>query len=104
MRKELAARISRGREAIALARRRGLDIAEWQSRLNELFAEAGRKPAVEESMEPWMLWEWRRISIPEWRRILVEAIECRDRRREDYARWMLRDILLDPDYTDEEGL
>jgi hypothetical protein len=49
-----------------------------------------------------MLWEWRRASIPEWRRILRESIEGGDKRRESYARWMLREVLLDPVYKDPE--
>ena len=47
--------------------------------------------------EPWVLREWRRVSIPEWRRILDESIQAKESRREDYARWMLREILLDPE-------
>ena len=48
--------------------------------------------------EPWMLREWRRVSTPEWRRILQESIDGKDSKREDYARWMLREVLLDPEY------
>jgi hypothetical protein len=51
-------------------------------------------------MECWPLKEWRRVSIPEWRRILQESIDKRDSKREAYARWMLRDILLDPEYQE----
>ena len=101
--KELAERIERGRRAIALAKRRGIDTTEWQRRLKELMVEAGREPDQNEGLEPWMLWEWRRISIPEWRRILQESIDQRDQRREEYARWMLRDILLDPDYEEVQS-
>lgn len=36
----------------------------------------------------------------EWRRILVESTDKGDDRRAEYARWMLRDILLDPQYED----
>ena len=46
----------------------------------------------------WVLEEWRRVSIPEWRRILQESIDKKDQKREEYARWMLREILLDPEY------
>ena len=53
-----------------------------------------------DDFEPWMLWEWRRISIPEWRRILSESMKRADHRREKYARWMLAEVLLDPE--DEE--
>ena len=51
---------------------------------------------------PWMLEEWRRISIPDWRRILHESIESKDKQREDYARWMLREVLQDQDYKETE--
>ena len=98
--RELAERIQRGRKAIALARQLGLDTSEWNARLNELFTEAGRQPASKEDLEPWMLWEWRRVSIPEWQRTLEESIDKGDVRREEYARWMLREVLLDPDYEE----
>ena len=62
-----------------------------------------RFPTSEEGLNPWMLWEWRRVSIPEWRRILQESIDKEDTRREEYARWMLRDILLDPEYQEVES-
>jgi hypothetical protein len=99
--RELAERVQRGRRAINLARRRGLDTSEWECHLEELFAEAGREPTLEAGVEPWMLWEWRRGSIPEWRRILQESISQGNTRREQYVRWMLREILLDPDYPEE---
>jgi len=41
----------------------------------------------------WVLEEWRRVSIPEWRRVLREAEAQGDARREEYARWMLREVL-----------
>ena len=97
---ELAERIGRGRRAIALAKKRGLDTAQWEQHLKALFAEAGREPGPDAAVEPWMLWEWRRVSIPAWRRILQGSIASRDQEREEYARWMLRDILLDPDYPE----
>jgi hypothetical protein len=99
--RELAERVQRGRRAINLARRRGSDTSEWECRLEELFAEAGREPTLEAGVEPWMLWEWRRASIPEWRRILQESIDQGDSRRAEYARWMLKEILLDPTYQEE---
>ena len=52
--------------------------------------------------EPWMLWEWRRVSMPVWRRILCKSIERDDRKREEYARWMLREVLLDPEYREPD--
>jgi hypothetical protein len=48
-----------------------------------------------------LLEEWRRISIPEWRHILQDTIDTGDNRREAYARWMLREILADPDYREQ---
>ena len=53
-----------------------------------------------EAFEPWMLREWRRISIPDWRRILQDSIAQSDDRREAYARWMLTEVLLDFEYLD----
>lgn len=50
--------------------------------------------------EPWMLREWRRVSTPGWRWILQESIDSKDSKREDYARWMLREVLLDPEYEE----
>jgi hypothetical protein len=49
-----------------------------------------------------LLEEWVRVSIPEWHRILQESVEQGDRRRAEYARWMLREILLDPDYEEPQ--
>ena len=73
----------------------------WEIRLKDLLEEAGRKPGPDSGIEPLMLWHWRRASIPEWQRILRDSVAQGDTRREEYARWMLREILLDPDY--EEG-
>lgn len=53
-----------------------------------------------DSFDCWVLDEWRRVSTPEWRRILRESIDKRDSKREAYARWMLRDILLDSEYQE----
>ena len=98
----LAERVGRGRRAIAMAKQRGLDTAEWERHLSHLLENAGREPAPDEGLEPWMLWEWRRASIPTWRDILQESIERADARRVEYARWMLREVLLDPEYEDPE--
>lgn len=102
MGRTLADNIARGRKAITLAKSQGLDTSEWERRLKELFEEAGRKPGIEEGLEPLMLWEWRRVSIPEWQRILRESVDSGDSRREEYARWMLREILLDPDCEESQ--
>ena len=50
--------------------------------------------------EPSMLREWRRLSTPEWRDILVKSIKAQDSIRESYARWMLQEVLLDPEYQE----
>jgi hypothetical protein len=100
---ELAERIQRGRRAIALAKKRSLDTAEWERYLSSLFEDAGREPVLEAGLHPWILWEFRRVCIPEWREILRNSIAMGDRRREHYARWMLKEILLDPDYQEEES-
>ena len=57
-----------------------------------------RREAIPKGFEPWVLWEWRRVSIPEWRRILRVSIVLSDGMREQYARWMLSEVLLDPEY------
>lgn len=95
---ELAERVRRGRQAIVLAEVRGLETAEWRRHLQELLDAASQEPGGYGSFEPWALWEWRRMSIPEWRGILTTSVEQRDRKREEYARWMLSDVLLDPEY------
>ena len=64
-----------------------------------------RKPDVLEFLqlefEPWALREWRRVSIPEWREILAKSVDANESRREDYARWMLREVLLDAQYEEQ---
>ena len=74
----------------------------WERHLADLLQMAGREPTADQDLEPWMLWEWRRVSIPDWQRILQDSLNQGDSRREQYARWMLRDILLDP-YYQESG-
>ena len=51
----------------------------------------------------WVLEEWRRLSIPEWRRILAESLEAGDVRQADYARWMLAEVLVAPEHESHEG-
>lgn len=87
--------IERGRRAIGIALARHLEVPdEWRERLRLLIEE-------EVSSWPWMLREWRRMSLIDWRRILAESVSSSNQRRERYARWMLYDVLLDPEY--EEG-
>lgn len=44
----------------------------------------------------WVLEQWRGLSIPSWRRILAESEAKGNTARAEYARWMLREVLLDP--------
>ena len=53
-----------------------------------------------EDFHCWVLEEWRRCSIPSWRRILRESIAQGDSKREEYALWMLREVLIDPEYKE----
>jgi hypothetical protein len=62
-----------------------------------------RLPANEIPATDPLLEEWRRVSIPEWRGILQESVQQGNSRREEYARWMLQDILSDPDYQEQEA-
>ena len=94
----LAERIGRGRLAIQLARRDGLDTSKWERHLTNLFDSAGKRPGRDDGFEPWALWEWRRVSIPRWREILKESIADCDSSREEYAGWMLWEVLLDPEF------
>jgi hypothetical protein len=75
-------------------------LLEYKAEIMALLSDPDREPAVEEGLVPWMLWEWRRISILEWRSILQESVVKGDARREEYARWMLRDILPDYEYRE----
>jgi hypothetical protein len=63
----------------------------------ELLQALRQRQTPESDLACWVLEEWRRVSIPEWRRILKDSIEQGDRKREEYARWMLREVLLDPE-------
>ena len=65
----------------------------------EVLTELRRE--LKDQAECWLLEEWYRISLPEWRRILNKSIEGQDKKREEYARWMLREILEDPEYEEE---
>jgi hypothetical protein len=64
----------------------------------EILAELRRERRHQ--AECWLLEEWRRISIPDWRKILRESIATGNAGREEYARWMLREILVDPEYQE----
>jgi hypothetical protein len=59
-------------------------------------------PANEVPSTDPLLEEWQRVSIPEWQRILQESIAGGDKRREEYARWMLKEVLQDPGDKEEQ--
>ena len=46
-----------------------------------------------EEVLPWILLEWRRTSIPEWEDKLKKAREEKNSINEEYALWMLNEIL-----------
>lgn len=50
----------------------------------------------------WVLDEWRRLSIPQWRRILKLSTQREDEDRAEYARWMLSEVLQDTDFKEQE--
>ena len=50
----------------------------------------------------WSLGRWRKTAIPAWQDILLESIQTKDKKREEYARWMLKGILEDQEYKEEK--
>lgn len=62
-----------------------------------------RQKAPVSEFEPWVLAEWRRVSRPQWRNVLRESIAKGDKEREEYARWMLTEVLIDPERRDGAG-
>ncbi len=74
-------------------------IEELQKSKRQILAELSRE--LHHEHQCWILEEWRRISIPDWRRILHESIDKGDHERADYARWMLREMLNDEEYAKE---
>jgi hypothetical protein len=75
-------------------------MAELKEAKSEILAELHRPSKTESGC--WILEEWCRISIPEWRKILKESIGSKNASREEYARWMLGEVLEDPEYKEEE--
>jgi len=57
----------------------------------------GKVPQTNSVME-----EWRRTSIPAWRGKLKAAMKEGRKGDEEYARWMLREVLLDPEHQEPE--
>jgi hypothetical protein len=43
--------------------------------------------------DDWYLTRWVEFAIPAWRKVLKESIEAGDKRREQYARHILKDVL-----------
>jgi hypothetical protein len=54
------------------------------------------------TVQCWILEEWRQTSLPSWRRILKESVEQNNKNREEYARWMLKEVLEDPEYKEND--
>lgn len=75
-------------------------IAELRSAKGEILIQLQRQ--LRSESECWFLEEWRRVSIPEWRQVLQKSITARNTSREEYARWMLREVLDDPEYREEQ--
>ena len=83
--------IERGVTAITMARQHGDPVpSTWLDALDQLVE-------LEVSTWPWVLREWRIVSIPDWKRIRAEAESECDPERVAYAWWMLREVLLDPE-------
>ncbi|MDY6835258.1 MAG: hypothetical protein SVY53_10710 [Chloroflexota bacterium] len=49
----------------------------------------------------WALEEWRKSSIPSWKRILAESRAQGDKKREEYALWMLQEVLKADEIQEE---
>lgn len=49
-----------------------------------------------------VLAEWHLVSIPQCRLVLRDSRLRNDHRLAEYARWMLRDVLLDPEYQEDQ--
>jgi hypothetical protein len=75
-------------------------ITELRRAKSEIIAELRHESKIRGDC--WLLEEWRRISLPEWRKILQVSIETGNANREQYARWMLREVLDDPEYKEKE--
>ncbi|MFA5401369.1 MAG: hypothetical protein WC359_13050 [Dehalococcoidia bacterium] len=48
---------------------------------------------TEEATIAQMAVAWRSVSIKTWRRILIQALNSGDKQSEEYANWMLKDVL-----------
>ena len=78
-------------------------LAELRKFKPEVISELRRERSVlSKESEYWLLEEWRKTSIPNWRKILQESINTNDIKREEYALWMLREMLEDPEYLEEK--
>lgn len=54
-----------------------------------------------ESINDWWMRRWKEFAVPGWRRALREAVESGNKRREKYARWILKEVL---EVKDESSL
>jgi hypothetical protein len=78
-------------------------LAELRKFKPEVISELRRERSeLRKESECWLLEEWRKISIPDWREKLKVAIENRNVKGEEYARWMLKEMLEDPDFSEEK--
>jgi hypothetical protein len=75
-------------------------IVELKQAKPEILAELQKYP--QNGNDDWLLEEWRKTSIPNWRRILQGSIDTKNVSREEYARWMLKEMLEDPEYLEEK--
>jgi len=55
----------------------------------EVIAYLERHDSRDDMAEPWILQEWRRVSIPQWRDILQQSLVRGGKKRESYARWWM---------------
>ncbi len=76
-------------------------VAELREAKAEVLAELQRQQRHQQS-QSWMLEEWRRTAIPAWRRILKESIQIGNAKREEYAHWMLGEVLKDDEYRETD--
>ena len=62
-------------------------------RLVKLKVAETRDTASRQDFHCWILEEWRREAIPQWRRVFEEAQATGHIQRADYAKWILQEIL-----------
>ncbi len=75
-------------------------VAAFREAKSEVLAEL--QPRFRGTSRCWVLEEWRRVSIPDWRCRLRESVENGTRKRVEYALWMLREVLEDDEYQGDQ--